>query len=242
MPSLAIVLAAKHNSYSLQHWSVNMCRTYLKGGLARKCDGQFVGLVSPVPFCALTSSREGIKPRGRIGHRGMGLRPRILVSSNARLTQGDCMLTVDNVARSSIVAAILCLTLTKITLPRRRALAPAYMTKWPLAFVSRCQRSVPYKPRFSFLSRASPASVRRMSTIHLTVLSELTTGLPYIHLGHLAHERSRQRCSLEMIAYTAVYVGRRSGERERCTAPFILGLRRTLRRRSHCLPRGFLPE
>ena len=144
----------------------------------------------------------------------MGLRIRLLVSSSARLTQGDCVLTVDNVARSSMVAAILCLTLTKITLPRRRALAHAYITKCPLAFVSRCQRSVRCKPRFSFLSPASPASVRRTSTTRLTVLSGLSTGLPYIHLGDLAHERSHQHCSLETIAYTAVDAGCRSGKRD----------------------------
>ena len=64
MPSLTIVLAAQHNSHSLPHWSVNMCKTYLKGGFARKCDDQFVDLVSPVLFCALASSREGIESRG----------------------------------------------------------------------------------------------------------------------------------------------------------------------------------
>ena len=63
MPNLTIVLAAEHNSHSLRHWSVNMCRTYLEGGFARKCDDQFVEFVSPVLFCALASSREGIKPR-----------------------------------------------------------------------------------------------------------------------------------------------------------------------------------
>ena len=64
MPGLAIVPAAEHNSHSLQHWSVNICRTYLKGGFAYKCDDQFVDLVSPVLFCALASSREGIKSLG----------------------------------------------------------------------------------------------------------------------------------------------------------------------------------
>ena len=44
-----------------------------------------------------------------IGRRGMGLRIRLLVSSRARLTLGDCVLTVDSVALSSMVAAILCL-------------------------------------------------------------------------------------------------------------------------------------
>ena len=85
-----------------------------------------------------------------IGHRGMGLGTRLLVSSSAGLTLGVYMLTVDNVARSSMVAAILCPTICKIALLRRLALATAYITKCPLAFVQRCQYSVPYKPWLSF--------------------------------------------------------------------------------------------
>ena len=88
-----------------------------------------------------------------------------------------------------------------------------------------------------FLSPASPASVRRISTrTRLSAFSGLSTGFPYIHLGHLTHERSLQRCSPETIAYTAVDSGLRSGERERGTPPFILGLRRTSRWRSHRCP------
>ena len=45
----------------------------------------------------------------------MGLRTRLLVSNRARLTLGDCVLTVDDVARSSMIVTIPCLTLGKIT-------------------------------------------------------------------------------------------------------------------------------
>ena len=87
-----------------------------------------------------------------IGRRGMGLRSRFLVSSSPRLTLGDCVLTVNNVTCSSMVAAILCLTLCKIALPLRRAFATASITNCPLAFVPRCQHSIPCKSRLSFLS------------------------------------------------------------------------------------------
>ena len=58
---------------------------------------------------------------GGIGRRGIGLRTRLLVSSRARLALGDCVLTVDDITRSS---AILCFTFCKIALPLRRALPP----------------------------------------------------------------------------------------------------------------------
>ena len=104
-------------------------------------------------------------------------------------------------------------------------------------FVPRYQHSVPCKPRLSLLSPASPASVCRTSTrTRLSALSGLRTYLSCIHLGYLTHERSHQRCSPETIAYTAVDSGRRSGERERGTPPFILGLGRTSGCRSHLCP------
>ena len=86
----------------------------------------------------------------------------------------------------------------------------------------------------------SPPSVRPTSTTRLTVLLELSTSLLYICLGHLVHERSRQRCSLETIAFTAVDADRRSGEQELDTTPFVLSLGRTSRHRSRRRPRGFL--
>ena len=176
------------------------------------------------------SRRHGeYQTEGGIGRRGIDLRSRLLVSSSTRLTLGDCMLAVDNVARSSTLAAILCLTLCKIALPLRRTLATAHKMKCLLAFIPRCQHSVPCKLQLPFLSPASPSSVRRTSTTRLTVLSKLSTGLPYIYLGHLADERRCRRCSLETIANTAVDAGRRSGERE-CGAPTVVrGLRRTSR-------------
>ena len=69
-----------------------------------------------------------------------------------------------------------------------------------------------------------------MLTTRLTVLSELSKGLPYIHLGHLAH---RQRCSIKIISYTAAGAGRRSDERERGTPPSVLDLLRTSKCRNH---------
>ena len=63
----------------------------------------------------------------------MGLRTRLLVSSIVGLTLGDCVLTVDDVTRSSIIVAILCLTLCKIALPLRRAFT-SYRTKHPPSF------------------------------------------------------------------------------------------------------------
>ena len=148
----------------------------------------------------------------------MDLRTRLLVSSSTRLTLGVCVLAVDNVAR----LFILCLTLCKIGLPLRQALATAYIPKCPLEFVPRCQRFVPCcKPRLSFLSPASPASVRPTSATRLTVLPEIITSFSYIRLGHLAHERSRQRSSLETVAYIAADAGRRAGERERGTSRFF---------------------
>ena len=177
------------------------------------------------------SPRHGeYQTEGGIGRRGIDLRSHLLVSSSTGLTLWDCVLSVDNVARRSTLAAILCLTLCKIALPPRRAHATAYITKGPLVFVPRCQHSIPCKPRLPFLSPASPSSVRRTSTTRLTVLSKLSTGLPYTYLGHLEHEVRCRRCSLETIAYTTVMdAGRLSGERE-CGAPtFVRGLRRTSR-------------
>ena len=102
-----------------------------------------------------------------IGRRGMGLRSRFLVSSSAMLTLGDCVLTVDNVTCGSVVAAIFYLTLCRITLPLRRAFATAYITNCPLAFVPRCQHSIPCKLRLSFLtciSSVGPPNVDSDST------------------------------------------------------------------------------
>ena len=130
--------------------------------------------------CSAYSSRhEEYQTAGRIGRRGMGLRTWLLVSSSARLTLGDCVLTVDNVSRSPMVAAILYLTLYKIAFLLRRPLTTAYIATCPLVSVPRCHAR-------SFLSPASPASVRRTSTTRLAVLSELSTGLSDVHLGHLA--------------------------------------------------------
>ena len=127
-----------------------------------------------------------------IGRRGMRLRSRFLVSSSSMLTLGDCTLTIDNVTCSSMVAAILCLTLCKIALPLRRAFATAYITNCHLAFVPHHQHSSPCKLRLSFLSPTSLTSVRRTSTrTRLTVLSELNTDVLFIPLCHLAHEGSR---------------------------------------------------
>ena len=131
---------------------------------------------------------------GGIERRGMGLRARLLVSSRARLTPGDCVLTVDDITRSS---AILCFTFCKIALPLRRALPDNEVYSGartaPLALCPSQTAVVVPLP-------ASPASVRRTLTTRLTVLLELSTGLSCIRLIHLAHERSPQGCSLQTIA------------------------------------------
>ena len=133
------------------------------------------------------------------------------------------MLTVENSARS----AILCLTLYKIAdeysqmHTKRSVLWRSYRATSTLSLASLGYHCIP-------LTRIS--SVRH-SDSSLCPLG--TQRLPYIHLGHLTHERSRQRCSSETVAYAAVDSGRRSGERERGTPTFILGLRRTSRCRSH---------
>ena len=133
-----------------------------------------------------------------IGRRGMGPRSRFLISSSSMLTLGDYVLTVDNVT-----AALWWLLSSALHSARSHSRSDEHsqlhnITNCPLAFVPRRQHSIPCKLRLSFLSPASPASIRRTSTqTRLTVLSELSTDLPFIRLCHLAHEGSQRCCLLE---------------------------------------------
>ena len=215
-----------------------MCRTHLKRWIRIQVRRLVVVLASPVLLCALTSSR-------RVSNRGGDRTPRNGPPNSFTGEQprqphsGDCALTVDDVVRSSMIVAILCFTFCKIAIALllRRALPSNDVSSGVrTALPALC----PLQAAVVIPLTVSPASVRRTSTTRLTVLLELSTSLPYIHLGYLANERSRQHCSLETIAFTAVDADRRSGERELDTPPFILSLGRTSRRRSPRRPRGFL--
>ena len=100
-----------------------MCRTHLKRWIRIQVRRLVVVLVSPVLLCALASSR-------RVSNRGGDRTPRNGLPNSFTGEQprqphsGDCVLTVDDVARSSMIVAILCFTFCKIAIALllRRAL------------------------------------------------------------------------------------------------------------------------
>ena len=125
------------------------------------------------------------------------------------------------------------LSLCKIAFPLRRTLTTAYIIKGPLASVPRCQHSVPCKPQIplTHISSVRLSNVERrllvppssLNSVHTSRRSTWPLG-GWKKSSALFAQDNYLHCDGS---------GRRSGERERGTSPFVLGLRQTSRCRSH---------
>ena len=158
---------------------------------------------------------------GGIGRSGIGLRTRLLASSRARVALGDCILTVDDVARSSMIVAILCFTFCKIALPLRRALpsnevSSGVRTALPALCPSQTAVVVP------------PPHLQRPSVEHRLLVSPSSWNSAQAScISTLATWRMKEVVSAvrsRRLPAPAVGAGRRSGERELGTLPAVLSL------------------
>src|SRR5258706_5456097 len=135
---------------------------------------------------------------------------------------GDCVLTFDNYAHSSMVAATFCLTLASTLLGRTPASTSTtnLHNEVPSVIRTALPALCPFKgsplqylddgPRSchsSYSHLHHPSADIDSDSSHRSL--EAQQRHPYIRLCHLAHESSRQRCSLERIPCAAVDTGSR---------------------------------
>ena len=173
----------------------------------------------------------------------LGIRTRLLVSNGAKLTLRvipcTSLITLLTDLWWLLSSASHSLSLRKLAFPLRRTLATAYITKSPLASL---QYSVPCKPQVppTHISSVCPSNVEHRLLVSPSSRSSaqasrrLTWPLGvWKKSSALFTQDNYRRCD---------GFGRRSGERESGTPQFVLGLRRTLRYRSHSAFRGVLPD